>query len=173
MRTHLITGAAVIGLLLSSPTSGATGPLTFTKIADTSGSVGSFLSVSLNNRGTVAFLANLDGGGQGIFVGDGKTITPIADTSGPYSDNLGAPAINNRGTVSFFAALDAGGEGIFTGPDPVADKLIAAGDLFFDSTVIRLLAPVALNNSGQIAFVAELADGTVGIYGAKLGHRQQ
>ena len=56
MRTHLLTGAAVIGLLISLPTSGATPALSFTKIADTSGAIQSLGGVSINDHGTVAFV---------------------------------------------------------------------------------------------------------------------
>lgn len=50
--------------------------------------------------------------------------------------------------------------GIFTGPDPIADRVIASGDSLFGSTVVGLdLKPTRLNDGGQIAFGASLADG--------------
>jgi hypothetical protein len=58
--------------------------------------------------------------------------------------------------------------GIFTGPNPVVDKVIAKGDALDGSTVrfVALTHSQALNEFGQIAFVAGLADGREGVYRA-------
>ena len=57
------------------------------------------------------------------------------------------------------AVLDAGGIGIFTGPE-VTDKVIAVGDSLAGSSVSDLLVSrQSLNNRGQVAFQATLADG--------------
>lgn len=141
------------------------GPLTV--IADTSGPFSSFFTdapapivgYSINDAGDVAFLANLKGGGQAILKSSGGVLTTVADTSGPYSA-LNRVSINNNGTVAFRATLRAGGAGIFTGPDPVADKIFAIGDPLFGSTVRAFLVPASrgLNDAGQLAFGAQLAD---------------
>ncbi len=111
----------------------------------------------------MAFTAEIDAGGQGVFTSSGGSITTIATTSGSFSgfEDQG-PAINASGLVAFQASLDSGGEGIFVGPDSVADKVIAIGDPLFDSTVSFLSFGLGegLNDSGQIAFRAVLADGT-------------
>ncbi|KAB8316652.1 PEP-CTERM sorting domain-containing protein [Tolypothrix campylonemoides VB511288] len=139
-----------------------------TTITDTSGS---FASLSgdgspINNEGTVALRAFLRSGGQGIYTGNGGPLTTIADTSGSFSGFVGTPAINDEATVAFFASLDGGGSGIFTGSDPVVNKIIGTGDTLFGSTVITVgdSNPQTLNNRGQIAFTAALADGTRGVY---------
>jgi hypothetical protein len=50
--------------------------------------------------------------------------------------------------------------GIFTGDDLVNDRVITRGDTLFGSTVTGLsLFANSLNNNGQIAFTATLADG--------------
>jgi len=52
------------------------------------------------------------------------------------------------------------GMGIFTGPDPGGDRVIATGDPLFGSIVVGLdFTPTGLNDAGQIAFAATLADG--------------
>lgn len=145
---------------------GSGGP--FTTIADTSG--GRFTSFgvapSLNELGQVAFFATLTDGSSGIFLAHGGTIETIADTTGPFSgfgvagigvrDTL---TVNNAGQVVFLATLDAGGSGIFTGPDPLTDRVIGTGDPLFGSTVTGLeLSREVLNDAGQIAFEAILAD---------------
>lgn len=124
------------------------------------------LSVALNDFGQVAFAATLTEGAEGVFIGDGVTTTTIADTSGPYR-GFNYVSINNQGQVAFWAALEApggiiglGGHGIFTGPDPATDKVIAVGDELFGSSVIFLgFYRQGLNDAGQVAFFAKLADG--------------
>jgi hypothetical protein len=139
-----------------------------TPIADTNGSFSQFDSFSLNDSDTIAFAASLDDGSGGIFTSNGGSLTPLVDTSGAFS-SLFSPAINNKGIVAFGAALDTGKSGIFTGSDPVADKVIAVGDQLFGSTVTSLgFFPKGFNDAGQVAFFAELADGTRGIFRADL-----
>jgi hypothetical protein len=138
-----------------------------TTIADTNGSFASLSGNAspINNEDTVAFVGFLESGDEGIFTSNGELVTTIADTSGPFF-NILAPSINDQGTVAFFANLDTGGEGIFTGPDPVADKVIATGDTLLGSNVINISSfnVDKLNNHGQITFIADLADGTTGIF---------
>jgi PEP-CTERM motif len=127
------------------------------------GVAGLSFGLSINNSGTVAFHFE-DDFGAGIFTGSGGPITTIADTSGPF-DFFANPSLNDSGTVAFFASLDRrGGFGIFTGPDPLADEVIGGGDPLFGSTA-ALLVPFteSLNDSGQIAFFYQLADGRTGI----------
>ncbi|BAZ65329.1 hypothetical protein NIES4106_00670 [Fischerella sp. NIES-4106] len=122
---------------------------------------------AINNPGTVAFKGVLKKeDGEGIFIVNNGTITNIADNSKDFKffEN---PAINDVGTVAFKGVLKDGGLGIFTGADPVADKVIVAGDTLFGSTVKAIyFSNKGLNNSNQIVFYAILADGTGGIFRA-------
>jgi hypothetical protein len=139
---------------------GGGGPIT--TLYDTSGPFSGFdvfQAPSLNNNGAVAFRASLDAGGDGIFTGSGGSFTTIADTSGAFS-SFGNLSLNDAGTVGFFANLSTGGFGLFTGPDPVADRIIGSGDVLLGSTVTGLsFSAEGLNNNGQVAFSATLADG--------------
>ena len=151
-----------------------------TTIVDTSGPLTAVGIPAINNAGTVAFFGCLDTlnpscpldrtAAQGIFTGDGGPLTTIVDTSGPSGpfSNFGNPSINNAGMVVFLAFLKAGGSGIFTGPDPVADKVITTGDLLFGFTVTSLgfLQGLGLNDAGQVAFFATLANGASGVFRA-------
>jgi hypothetical protein len=71
----------------------------------------------------------------GIFTSRGGPVTTVADSTGPYS-SFREPSLNDLGDVVFTADLDEFGpngvqiQGVFTGPDPVADKVLQAGDLY-------------------------------------------
>jgi hypothetical protein len=133
-------------------------------IADSGGPFAGFgLDVSINDAGTVAFVASLDVGGGGVFIGPDPATDTVADSSGAYSV-LSTPSINEAGTVAFSAELDAGGRGIFTGPDPVTDKVIAIGDPLFGSTVTSVnFLSSGLNDAGDVAFSYSLANFRHGI----------
>ena len=88
-----------------------------------------------------------------------------------------APALNTKGQIAFLGTTQSGLVGIFTGADPEEDRVIAVGDDLDGSTVSDLSAlsfRTALNNKGQIAFIAALKNGRTGVYRAdpKRRHRQ-
>ncbi len=84
----------------------------------------------------------------------------IAETGGTFTGFSANPAINNAGTVAFRAGLRAGGNGVFTGADPLANRVIGTGDALFGSAVTGLsFGNEGLNDAGQLAFRASLADG--------------
>jgi hypothetical protein len=138
-----------------------------TTAVDTSDRFSFLFPPVINNSGIVAFKGVVKAlAGEGIFtVSDGK-MTTIAENIGQFNffEN---PAINNSGTVAFKGVLKVGGLGIFTGSNPLTDKVIAAGDPLFGSTVTDLfLSNQGLNDANQVAFYAKLADGTTGIFRA-------
>ncbi len=139
------------------------GPVT--TIADTTGPLQSFTAGNyINDSGLVAFRATMDSGEEGVFTGNGGALTTIADTTGPFSV-LRDLAANNEGVVAIYAYLDAGGTGVFTGSDPVADKVIASGDPLDGSTVSSVqFHGYGINDNGQVAFTATLADGRKGVF---------
>jgi hypothetical protein len=140
-----------------------------TTIADTSYQFGGFgPAPSINNVGMVAFYAIPDPTerGSGIFLAGGGLLSTVAETNGSFADFGPAVALGDvddlgrGGRVAFVADLWAGGTGIFTGSDPQADRVIATGDPLFDSTVASLgFFHQGINEGGQIAFFAQLADG--------------
>ena len=143
-----------------------------TTIVDSTGPLNYFgTAPSLNNAGTVAFAAGIggqDGGVFGIYKGSGGALTTIADISGPFS-YLGdffvnQPSINGAGNVAFVANLDAGGGGLYIGDGTATSEVIGVGAALFGSTITGfLISPTSLNDSGQVAFVYGLANGTTGI----------
>jgi hypothetical protein len=121
----------------------------------------------LNDTGTTAFETRFfDETGRfvdAIVTDDGPTQTTVADTSGSFiAFFFRPPSINNAGVVAFGAFLnDNQTSGIFTGPDVKKDVVIATGDKL-DGAIIRSgglhFCEEGLNDSGQLAFIAELAD---------------
>jgi hypothetical protein len=101
-----------------------------------------------------------------FWMGNGGAAQLVASTNGPYSF-LFIPSINSAGLITFRASLDNGQYGIFAGPDPDQDKVILTGDKLDGSTVIAITSHnQAINDKGQIAFRAQLADGRYGVYRA-------
>ncbi len=164
-------GSAAFRAVLDSGAEGIfkTDGTTLTTIADTSGPLSSIfgMSPSINSSGQVAFHAQTDSGETGIFVGDGGPLTTIADTSGEIV-NLGWPSINDAGTVAFtltgganpFASVKTG---VYAGSDLANDAVITIGDAL-DGGTFGSADPnrVAINNAGQVAFLAAISDGLGG-----------
>jgi len=120
----------------------------------------------LNDGGTVAWQTSfLDETGfavRAIVTGDGDgPDTRVVDSSGPFNI-FPAYSINSTGAVAFSATLDGddlGVPAIFVGPDPKKDRVIGPGDKLDGGTVAGLrFCEEGLNDSGQLAFVAEIED---------------
>ncbi len=122
----------------------------------------------INAAGAVAFAGTLDTGPEGIFLGDGNSLTTTVDDSGPFSPGFGSILVSESGEVAFRAFLDSGGSGLFAGPDPILDRIIGTGDILDGSTAAsRLtLGGFGPSGSGSFVFSAVLADGRTGIYRA-------
>jgi sulfur carrier protein ThiS len=114
---------------------------------------------AINDFGDVAFWTRLDGGDEGIFVGDGGPLTTvaIADPTTPFYEFGSQIDINNQGRVAFAARLWDGIFGIYAGADPANDTVIQIGDLLFGQRVTGLGRP-HLNDRGDMAFWYEVRD---------------
>jgi len=112
------------------------GPIT--TIADASGPFSAFGPASINNLGTVAFVAALDTGAIGIFTG----VDPVTDKvimSGDALDgstlialNFFEEGFNDSGQVVFHASFADGRQGIYRAdpqavPEPGTVVLLLAG----------------------------------------------
>ena len=146
---------AVGGALLSAP---ARAQYTFTPIATAGNLIGPYNSFSpgpaISDRGTMAFIAGLRGGGVGIFTGTGGPATTMLDSSGPINgfNFAGNPAINRHDTVASSAILDPGGfgapQGIFTGNGAATTTIVTSDRL------VNFLGEPAINAAGTVAFRA-------------------
>lgn len=131
-----------------------------TQIATTtSGFTGFGQVASINNAGVVAFRGTPAGSVEGVFTSNGANITKLTDTSAGFLD-FGGPSINDRGSVAFFADLPGGDSGIFAITGSL-ERIVGTGDPLLGSTVTRLgfFSPQGMNDRGQLAFLAVLADG--------------
>lgn len=118
-----------------------------------------------NDAGTAAFYRSfVDATGQfvtSIATGSGGPLTTVVDTTGPFGFfGFRPPSLNNKGDVAFIAVLDDfQTTGIFTGPRAVQDRVVQTGDKLDGATVRGLtFCEEGLNDSGTLAFIADLAD---------------
>jgi len=125
----------------------------------------------ITDTGIVAFVADgpdddLHAYVRGVYRYANGEVERIVAAEPPRLHDLSDVMVNEAGTVAFGGRDNAVDfpRGIFTGPDPVADKVIAAGDRLDGSpvTFVRFWGQ-GLNDQGQVAFYAETAD-AVGIY---------
>ena len=143
-------------------------------------------AVNINDVGVFAFYETEGLGSYvtRIYIENGGQRTTVAETgAGFYSpvgtfNSLFTSNINNSPQVVFFGLVNNGEEptccdenggeiyptlptGVFNGPSPVSNKIIATGDSLFGSTVLGVegISNAALNDNGQVAFIANLADG--------------
>jgi hypothetical protein len=149
------------------------GPLTV--VADTSGPFASFSDApAISDNGQILFQATLKASSAGpqvpgLFVSASGSVHRVADANGHFISFGYAPAINAQGQVAFLGTTRSGKVGIFTGGDPEDGRVVAIGDDLDGSTVFDLSVlsfRTGLNNSGQIAFIAQLSDGRTGVYRA-------
>ena len=146
-----------------------------------------FHDPALNASGQEAFYADLtgtaDGSTNGIFRGDGSTLVAIArqkwsapGTGGGTFSSFGYPSLNASGQEAFYADLSgtAGGStdnaGIFLADDQERIVAVRKGNALEGSTITGLSflggtdpgGQSGLNDYGQVAYKATLADGRQG-----------
>ena len=119
----------------------------------------------VNNSGTVAFEGALNGV-HGIYTTNtGASVTLVGTAPG---GGIGF-SINKSGAVAYRRdSSDGPGRGVFVGrPGDIDRKVIALGDPL-DGSIVHFLKvwPESLNDDGQVAFLAQLADSRVGVYRA-------
>lgn len=127
-------------------------------------------SVGVNNVGQVAFVANLQAGGRGVFLSNGTTTLTIATTTAPGTpvSNIEtfAAAVNDSGVVVFRAMDTAGRRAIWVGDGTSLAKVVTHLDILpsdlgparveqNDTSPVFGGAP-AINAGGDVAFNASL-----------------
>jgi hypothetical protein len=131
-------------------------------------------SAAINNAGQVAFVGMLGNGTNGVFRGDGTTLTRLAYFGQPVpgGSSLGilwSPlAFNDAGQVAFMNLGGGPDEGVFRADGATLTVIAGTGQLTPDgvTTFVHLEPSLddapSLNNAGQVAFPAYLAGPGVG-----------
>ena len=121
----------------------------------------------INSSGTVAFEGSTTGTSSLYTTSDGTAVALVGTGS------IQRLALNDSGTVAYRKAMFniggvSQGSGLFVGrPGAIDQRVIGLGDALDGSTVHEcFLWEEAINNHGQIAFWAHLADGRQGVYRA-------
>jgi Ca2+-binding RTX toxin-like protein len=126
-----------------------------------------FSSPDINDEGAIAFLTQRDDGSRGIYTNTYGKLDVLVDDSGEFSFFNSQPAFNNNGEVAFYGELDDGSAGIFVASEIGYEQIVAVGDELAGSTVEELvIVQEGINDSGQVAFQARLADGNLAIFRA-------
>jgi len=180
-----ITGPLSVGVWTGVPTAnkaldtkigilGDSAPGTLTTFED-------FERPALNGLGEVAFRGKLLGGNDsGIWKGSGTTLTMVTKkflaapnrsgvpTTATFTEFF-RPVINNAGNVAFKASLSTGDQGIWAEGNGLAGlhKVAKTGDPV-PGTPVTLQTfnefIVINNNNDQVAFTADLSDGSHGLF---------
>jgi len=144
-------------------------------VVPTGGRITSFHNPVINDRGQVAFVAEMTGGSAdfGLFRGEGGDLTPVFVANqmapgGATIEDFGDPVINRHGQVAVIGLLtnSASRRGVFVGDgtDAVAialdGQLAPKGGSYTDSGLGAFLGPIRLNDRGEVAFGARLKGGT-------------
>jgi hypothetical protein len=142
-------------------------PVEIARTSSALADVGDFPAVAAD--GTVAFRAVLPAGGESVMVArPGAAPVALVTTSATGFAGFGSVAINRAGAVAFLARRPDGRAGIYTGPDPIADRVVEVGGALGGTTVSALeFARDGLGEAGHVAFFAELADDSAGIWRAE------
>jgi len=125
----------------------------------------------INNSGTIAFFGRDVSNNVGVFKTDDGVNFTFVGIGGSQAghDRI---SINNAGVVAFDGALAAGSnEALFVGSAYPPSPVISVGDGLDGSTVQALFMwEESLNDNGQLAFWAFLANGREGVYRANPNH---
>jgi hypothetical protein len=120
---------------------------------------------SVNTSGTVAFIGRLDVGGvngtYGVYTTDGISVKLVGTSP------VDRFSLNDSGSVVIRKTLSGGaGTGLYLGRSGLIDQeVIGQGDALDGSTVTdAFIWEESLNDLGQVAFWAFLADGRRGVY---------
>jgi hypothetical protein len=165
-QTVKLRDRLLILLLCAISPSLSVAEITYTQIADTADGVASFgLFPAINAAGKVAINGSAALGRAGIYVGDGGSLSNIAEFQGQIFSisTISSPTINDSGVVAFKIG-SSGASTLYTGTAG-ALTIIAASDTTFNT----FFGIPAINSVGTVAFGAALRNGSEAIYTANGG----
>jgi hypothetical protein len=120
---------------------------------------------TINDTGTVAFTADMYDiqhvfMGHGLFAGNGGPLALIASETS-NTTYIDYPTINNNGDVAYEVNSASNGNlflSLYHGLSQSTDELIRSGDVLEGRIFVAAPYPIAVNDAGQVAFVAQLLD---------------
>ena len=115
----------------------------------------SFDQACLNDKGSIAFLAETSHGTKGIFVIRERDIAVVVETGGEFKEIHPGFDFNNHGQVAFVAQLVDGTQVIYTGNSGRLEQIARSGKYF--SKILQ----VSLNDAGLVAFTAKKQKETI------------
>ena len=133
------------------------------------GTFSAFDSVSLNDNGVIAFVADVTGGtaSQGIFVINKGAVTTVALQGSPVPgggtfSTFESAALNNNGAIAFVADISGGtaSQGLFLVNKGTATGVALQGSPAPGGGTFAAFESASLNNNGAIAFVADISGGS-------------
>ncbi len=158
--TFLTNGARTVSIARDNTLAPGGGSFTF------------FDMPAINDRGQVAFVADMSGGPAdfGIFRGDGRGLTAVflanqGAPGGATFQDFGDPAINNRGQVAASASLNGPDpNGLFVGDGEHIVAIALEGQPAPKGGNYHgvFSEPITLNDRGDVAFSVRLAGGVGG-----------
>ncbi len=131
----------------------------------TNGAFADFGVPAINDLGAVAFYADLDDGGRGIYVDEGPfgDDYTIANNQGLFKSFGRDVAIDNAGRVAFTVA-SGDFEAIFLAADSSGYEVVAN-----TSGPLKSLRGLSINERGVVAFSGELDSGGSGVFTSSVG----
>jgi hypothetical protein len=138
-----------------------------TEVANSQGEFDLFSYPDLNEEGTTAFLVQRDDGSRGIYTNSYGKTKLLVDDREIFSSINSEPALNNNGEVAFYAELDDGSSGIYVASELGVSLVASVGDEIAGDKIAELvIVQDGLNDSGQIAFQAQLENGNKAVFRA-------
>jgi hypothetical protein len=124
---------------------------------------------ALNSAASVAFASDLSTGGRAVFLSSGGAVSRIAGPgdaapAGGSFASADSPRINSLGQVAFFGQTSDGGLGAFLFSGGSISKVAASGDIALPGVTFTYVGSPWINDLGEIAFGADLSDGTVATF---------
>jgi hypothetical protein len=147
LKFHLMATIA-IGCVTSKASD-----FTFTRIAHyNAGEIGSLIgNASINNNGEVIFGVYLPSGDEVIYIGDGSSLIPLIDTSGPIDSFFYHSRLNDSGQFAYRAIMDDGSQSLF--------RHSSSGEELIRSTTLGSFSAIpSINTSGDVAYIAREDD---------------
>lgn len=124
---------------------------------------------ALSSSGSIAFAADLSTGGRALFASAGSIVNRIVGPGDPVPGGgtflmADSPRLNSLGQVAFSGVLTDGSVGAFVFAGGALSRVAAAGDAALPGVDFVYIGAPLINDLGEIAFGAELSDGTVATF---------